>query len=142
MAEAIALVIERKKHVEPIQNAAISSDDMQHIMNMTAFISDHYAFELKVDMLAQIACMGETKLRKLFKQVHRCTITEYIQNQRISQAEYLLAHTDYPIKQVAKSVGYTHTSHFADLFRKTTGLLPCKYRKMAQKNNITENKSF
>ena len=104
-------------------------------MNVTAFISDHYAFELTIDMLAQIACMGETKLRKLFKQVHRCTIMDYIQNQRISQAEYLLGHTDHPIKQVAESVGYTHTSHFADLFRKTTGLLPGEYRKMAQKSD-------
>ena len=36
------------------------------------------------------------------------------------QAEYLLSHTDHSIKQIAESVGYTHTSHFADLFRRTT----------------------
>lgn len=133
VAEAIALVIERKKHAKEIHDIAISPVDMKSIMNVTAFISDHYAFELTIDMLAQIACMGETKLRKLFKQVHRCTIMDYIQNQRISQAEYLLGHTNHPIKQVAESVGYTHTSHFADLFRRTTGLLPVEYRKMSQK---------
>ena len=85
------------------------------------------------DRRAQIGCMGETKLKKLFKQVHQCTILEFIQNLRVSQAEYLLSHTDHSIKQIAESVGYTHTSHFADLFRRTTGLLPVEYRKMAQK---------
>lgn len=65
--------------------------------------------------------------------VHQCTVLEFIQNLRVSQAEYLLSHTDHSIKQIAESVGYTHTSHFADLFRRTTGLLPVEYRKMAQR---------
>lgn len=133
VAEAIALVIERKKHFKETKNVAISPSDMQGIMYVTSFISDHYALDLSVEMLTQISCMSETKLRKLFKQIHKCTITEYIHNQRISQAEYLLGHTDYPIRQIAESVGYTHTSHFADLFRRTTGLLPREYRKMSKR---------
>ncbi|WP_278580612.1 helix-turn-helix transcriptional regulator, partial [Eubacterium callanderi] len=60
-------------------------------------------------------------------------ITEYIQQRRMSQAETLLAKTDLSIGQVAQSVGYTSASRFAELFRKSTGLLPLEYRKVAQR---------
>ena len=40
--------------------------------------------------LTQIACMGTTKLKSCFKKYYDCTITEYIQQRRMSQAEYLL----------------------------------------------------
>lgn len=133
VAEAISLVFERKKKIRENDKTIVSSADMQQIMTVTSFISGHYAFDLTIEQLAQIACMSETKLKRLFKQVHQCTILEFIQSLRVSQAEYLLSHTDHPIKQVAESVGYTHTSHFADLFRKTTGLLPGEYRKMSQR---------
>ena len=94
---------------------------------------DHYAFPLSIGLLTQIACMSETKLRRLFKQVHHCTIKEYIQNQRIAHAEFLLSHTDRPIQQITESIGYSHSGHFASLFRRTTGLLPGEYRRMTRK---------
>jgi len=68
-----------------------------------------------------------------FKKVYGCTITEYIQQRRMSQAEYLLAHTDLQIGQIAQTIGYSTSSRFAELFRRSTGLLPLEYRKMAKR---------
>jgi AraC-like DNA-binding protein len=45
--------------------------------------------------------MGTTKLKCTFKEVYKCTITQYIQNRRMSQAEHLLSNTDFNIGQVA-----------------------------------------
>lgn len=134
IAEAVALVLQR--HVRPQTPPTappLSAADLQQIMTVTAYISDHYAFPLSIGLLTQIACMSETKLRRLFKQVHHCTIKEYIQNQRIAQAEFLLSHTDHPIQQITESIGYSHSGHFASLFRRTTGLLPGEYRRMTRK---------
>ena len=41
------------------------------------------------------------------------------------------------IGQIAESVGYLKASRFTELFKRSTGLLPNEYRKIAQK---TENK--
>jgi len=133
IVEAVALIFDKKSHSQTPKECVISETDMQHISNVTSFINDHYSFDLKIELLSKIACMGETKLKKLFKQIHKCTVLEFIQNQRISQAEHLLSHTDYPIKQIATIVGYSHTGHFADLFKKSTGLLPGEYRKVTQR---------
>ena len=64
---------------------------------MAAYLSDHYAAEIPMERLTQIACMGTTKLKSSFKKVYDCTITEYIQQRRMSQAEYLLTSTDCPL---------------------------------------------
>lgn len=76
--------------------------------------------------------MGNTKLKKTFKQVNGCTITEYIQQARMGQAEFLLSHTDLNIAQIAKTVGYSNPSRFAELFSRNVGILPGKYRKLLE----------
>lgn len=93
---------------------------MERIQTVAAYLSDHYAGEVPIERLAQIACMGTTKLKSSFKKVYGCTITEYIQQRRMSQAEYLLAHTDLQIGQIAQTIGYSTSSRFAELFRRST----------------------
>ena len=51
----------------------------------------------------------------------------------MSQAEYLLANTDLSIGQIAQTVGYSTSSRFAELFRKSTGLLPGEFRKVGSR---------
>lgn len=130
VAEAVSLIIERHKAQPKKTGTALSETDRQHLNDVTAYINDHYAYELPQERLAKIACMGTTKLKSSFKQMHECTITEYIQQRRMSQAEHLLSSTDLSIGQVAQTVGYQKASRFSELFRKSTGLLPGEYRKM------------
>ena len=101
-------------------------------MDVTAYINDHCALELPQERLAKIACMGGTKLKSCFRQYHGCTITEYIQQRRMSRGEQLLSETDLPIGQIARSVGYRSASRFTELFRESTGLTPGEYRKCAR----------
>lgn len=129
VAQAVALVVEhQKKHLVCAKHLAES--DIQQIENVTAYINDHYALSLPLERLAKIACMGTTKLKSSFRQFHGCTVTEYIHQRRMSQAEHLLLFTDLSIGQVAQTVGYQSASRFAELFRKSTGLLPGDYRKI------------
>ena len=111
----------------------LSQQDIESIQTVASYLSDHYAFDIPLERLTQIACMGTTKLKSCFKKYHDCTITEYIQQRRMSQAEYLLAYTELTVGQVAQTVGYSTSSRFAELFRKSTGLLPLEYRKTAQR---------
>ena len=131
VAEAVAMVVERSR-TRPAPEKALSSADQQQILNVTAYINDHYALDLPREQLARIACMGTTKLKSAFRQYHGCTITDYIRQRRIGHAEQLLIGTDLSIGQVAQIVGYRSASQFAGLFRKSTGFLPGEYRKQAK----------
>lgn len=134
VAEAVSLVVERYRANPPNPAASLSDADRKHLESVTAYIHDHFAYELPLERLSKIACMGATKFKSSFKQLHGCTVTEFIQERRMSQAEHLLSSTDLTIGQVAQTVGYQKASRFSELFRKSTGLLPGEYRKMTKKS--------
>ena len=132
VAEAMSLVVEYQKK-RPAATGRLATQDIENIQTVATYLSDHYAAEVPMERLTQIACMGTTKLKSSFKKVYDCTITEYIQQRRMSQAEYLLTNTDLSIGQIAQTVGYSTSSRFAELFRKSTGLLPGEFRKVGKK---------
>ncbi|MBU5591606.1 AraC family transcriptional regulator [Clostridium sp. MSJ-4] len=130
VAEAISLVVDKSKTMPPTSQAKkISNEDMDRIRTVAKYIDHHYAFDIHLEQLTRIACMGITKLKYTFKRVYKCTITEYIQNRRMHEAEHILLNTDLNINQVAQIVGYKNASRFSELFHKNTGLLPKEFRK-------------
>jgi AraC-like DNA-binding protein len=132
VAEALSLIVEKAKQLKRREESKnISGQDVDRLTAVTAYIDEHYAEEIYLEQLARIACMGLTKLKYTFKEVYHCTITEYIQNKRMTHAEQLLTSSDLNINQIAQLVGYSTSSRFSALFRKNTGLLPNEYRKLS-----------
>lgn len=133
VSEAMALIYELyKQHKKTYSN--LSQTDIDHLQNVTSYIDDHYAHELPLSKLCKIACMGTTKLKKSFKELYKCTVTEYIQHRRMGQAEHLLVDTDLIIGQISKIVGYKSASRFSELFKKSTGLRPLEYRNLSRRS--------
>ncbi len=132
-AEALSLVFQRHRTLNEKKHTPVPEADRVILESLAAYIGDHYADGLNIEMLSKIACMGTTKLKRCFKAHFHCTIADYIQQVRIDKAEHLLAYTDLPVGEVAKAVGYTAAGHFAELFRKSKGTLPLEYRKMTLK---------
>lgn len=100
---------------------------------MVSYIADHYAFDIPLERLASIACMSETKLKGCFKRQFGCSITQYIQGAANEPGgapayKHRLHHG-----RIAQMIGYTTSSRFAELFKKSTGILPIEYRKIARK---------
>ena len=132
VTEAIALVVDAWKRQSQKRERSLSAEDTESLQNVVSYIADHYAFNLPLERLANIACMSETKLKSCFKRQFGCSVTQYIQARRMSQAEHLLINTDFTMGQIAQMIGYTTSSRFAELFKKSTGILPIEYRKIAR----------
>ena len=132
VTEAIALVVDAWKRQSQKQIRPLSTGDLAGLNNVVSYIADHYAFDIPLERLANIACMSESKLKSCFKRQFGCSVTQYIQGRRMSQAEHLLINTDFTMGQIAQMIGYTTSSRFAELFRKSTGILPIEYRKIAR----------
>lgn len=135
VAEAVSLILEKTTVSKTSYQVKreLSFEDIQNLDTVKSYIADHCAFDLRIEQLAKIACMSQSKLRYCFKRCCGCTLTEYIQNKRIAQAEYMLLKTDLQINQIAKAVGYNHAGHFSSLFQKSTGLLPEEYRHLMRR---------
>lgn len=134
--EAISLVISFENNGQN-KKSSLSQMDAEQLQNVASYIKDHFAHNLRLDKLSKIACMSLTKLKKTFKQEFNCTITGYIQNQRMGHAEHLLSNTSFSIGEISRIVGYKSTSRFSQLFKRTTGLKPKEFRKLAKKKDDT-----
>jgi AraC-like DNA-binding protein len=73
--------------------------------------------------------LNENKLKKGFMLLYKTSINKLLQNERLSRAKLLIAEEIYPIKDIAKMVGYKHSGHFTSKFKKKFGVLPKDYIK-------------
>jgi transcriptional regulator GlxA family with amidase domain len=131
--EAIALIIEKARSTQKNRNTiSLTAVDSESLMNVVSYIDNHYAFHIPLECLCRISFMGSTKLKAAFKSLMGCTISEYILQKRIGQAQHLLIGTDLSIAEIAKAVGYKRADSFTKQFQKATGLLPREYRGMTK----------
>ena len=132
VTEAVALVVDNQKKQTAKNAHPLSKEDIAGLRDVISYIADHYTYDIPLERLASIACMSTSKLKTCFKWHTGCTVTEYIQGRRMSQAEHLLIDTDFTMGQIAQMIGYSTSSRFAELFKKNTGILPIEYRKLAR----------
>ena len=60
--------------------------------------------------------------------VARADTEEYLTQCRIEEARRLLRTTELKVEEVARRVGFTSASHFAEVFRKHVGMMPREFR--------------
>lgn len=139
VAEALSLVLHRHNYSKSYKlKYNISNSDFSGLQNAAQYIDNHYSFDIPLEILSKIACMGPTKFKSTFKYLFGYSVTEYIQRVRIRKAEHLLISTDLTIKAVSKSVGYNNPSRFSELFKRVHGIFPSEY-KVIKLNIKTDN---
>lgn len=107
---------------------AQKASDMHALELVRRHLEEHACERVSADELARLSCMGQTKLRRAFKQAHGCTIIEYQQRLRCRRAAELLSATDLPVASVAHEVGYRTPARFSELFERHFQLTPASYR--------------
>ncbi|HFH7226649.1 TPA: helix-turn-helix domain-containing protein [Streptococcus agalactiae] len=113
----------------------IESDDNKALEDVARFLDDHFAMNVNQETLEKISRMSGTKLKNLFKEKYGQSITEYTQRKRMNVAETLLLNTELPIKEIAKSVGYTSHSKFSIYYKRYKGKLPSEVRNLVFKHH-------
>ncbi|MFD2118009.1 helix-turn-helix domain-containing protein [Paenibacillus yanchengensis] len=68
-------------------------------------------------------------ISRIIKKETGLTFCKYVQKIKLDESIYLLRTTNYSIKVIMRSIGYSNETHFYNLFEDYTGVLPQKYRK-------------
>lgn len=129
--EALSIILERAKKQKKEygkRRFAILDDDLDAVISVANYINDHYASDIRMDFLSQIACMSQAKLKYLFKGVYHMSIQKYIVTRRMINAEHLLEDTNLSISNIAEMVGYKYIGSLSDMFKRHTGMKPTEYR--------------
>jgi AraC family transcriptional regulator len=99
------------------------------LRQITDWMKEHIAEDFSLAEVAEVAGLSKFHFHRLFKQAVGEAPLRYHMNLRMHEAKRLLRETKKSVVEVAMEVGYTNPSHFAQLFRRETGLSPSDYRR-------------
>lgn len=119
----------KKNHAEQV--LSISSKDFESILKIEGLLLENYGEVFpKIEKLARIALMSESKLKKIYKQAFGMGLYEYYQKNRMHKAKELLNSGDYTVSQVGSMLGYHNLSNFSASFKKEFNQLPRDFQQL------------
>ena len=92
------------------------------------YIYEHSSEGISVEQLSSLSGLSTYYFIRLFKQETGYTPHEYIVNQRMASARYLLKYTSMTIKEICFNCGFSSESVFCNAFKKRYGRTPHQYR--------------
>lgn len=92
------------------------------------YIRNNYQQKMSMQYLAGAVHISQKYLRQKFHGIYGVSPQQYLIDTRMKAAERLLCTTNYKIKEIAASVGYSSQLDFSNIFKKKTGLSPKAYR--------------
>ena len=79
---------------------------------------------LCIPKLASMLEISSRTLTRRFKSATGVTISAYLRERRLDEAQSLLRRTNLSVTEVGSTVGHPDPSHFTRMFREQTGLTP------------------
>jgi two-component system, response regulator YesN len=127
--------LEAAQYLNEISNVIFSLLDINEttltdraLKRVVKHIEEHLSEELSLTSLADIGGFNASYLSRLFKQVQKETISEFILRKRMEFARHLLADTNEKIQDIATKTGYISPHSFTRAFSNENGISPKEYR--------------
>lgn len=128
LQELIIFLIRNKnyKKNEYSQNIGLTDKLME---KAAKYIRDNYNKNLSLEEVADYVNISPTYFSKKFKASTGFGYREYLIIVRIQEASVMLLETNKSITDIAMECGFNNSSYFGDVFKKTKGISPFRYRK-------------
>lgn len=88
------------------------------------YIQEHLEEDIAVEQLAETAHLNADYLNRIFKKETGTSLNQYVIQQKMEKAKWLLLNTNDTIATIAAKVGYYNYSSFNRVFIKTVGCAP------------------
>lgn len=102
------------------------------------YIHENPHKNITVSQLADISCVTEDYLSRIFKKQTNYTPIKYINLKKIEKAQILLLTTDMPIIDIAIQLSIENISYFNRLFKQYAHISPSKYRSIHRSKLTSE----
>lgn len=115
-----------------------TSEQNHYYRQAINYIHEHFADpDLSVEKVANKVGLTRSYLYKIFQSTANSSISETIQNLRLSKAAGFLERSDYSIKEITNMVGFNSQAYFSKLFKEQFKRSPTDYRKkIVEKHSI------
>jgi two-component system response regulator YesN len=101
----------------------IQSD--KHVIKLACeLIHEDNGNESTLTSIAEKVNMNPSAFSRLFHQEMGCSFKKYVTSVKINKAKKLLLESNLKVQNIAELLGYVSTSHFVQVFSKSTGMNP------------------
>ena len=100
------------------------------------YIAENYTRDITLKDCAEKVGFNTCYLSSLFKSLTGIAFHQYLENLRNGRAEWLLVHSQMPIKEIIFQCGYSNTKTFNRVFKRIHGVSPREYRNVNEENTI------
>lgn len=105
------------------------------IVKAKQFIETHINQKISAELVAEFVHLSATYFTTYFKARTGINFRDYLLNQKMERAKYLLASADANIGEISSAVGYDDYRSFYRAFKNYTGYTPSEYQAQYQKGN-------
>lgn len=126
--ETLERILNREFGAEEKGPRASAGDRMDPVISIQEYINEHYAEELSLTLLGEIANLHPVYLARIFKETTGDTPSAYIIAVRMEKAAQLLCESNMRIYEIMEMVGYKKQQYFTRLFKEKYGMTPKEYR--------------
>lgn len=109
-------------------NETIKSKQKHLVTQAKKYIDRFFRNPLRLEDVAEHLQVSPFYLSRIFSKESDFSLIGYLTEARISEAKKLLSSGRYIVADVAKMVGYEDSNYFSKVFKRQTGVSPCKYR--------------
>jgi AraC-like DNA-binding protein len=108
----------------------VANEEDNSRMNLVFnYIMNNFSENLKLETIAEIACMTPTAFCRFFTKKTRKTFTEFVTETRVGYACKLLLQEKYSVAEISYKCGYNNISNFNRQFKRSRGCTPSSYIK-------------
>ncbi|NDV58053.1 AraC family transcriptional regulator [Bacteroides sp. 519] len=112
-----------------LERATVKSEFKDaRIKKCLQYIHENIDKDISVSQLADLSCITEDHLIRIFKKEVKSTPLKYINNKKMEKAQLLLLTTNLPVREVALELSIDNISYFNRIFKQYTGKTPKEYK--------------
>lgn len=131
----LEMVSDYIKRMKAIKSRAIDSKPVKQCID---YICCHLHEKITVPVLAEYVGLNPNYLSVLFKKVMKCTISDYIRDQKLDTGKNMLKYSEFSILDICSLLALGSQSHFTELLKAESGLTPKQYRDRYSQAETTE----
>ncbi len=122
---AISELLKKEKYTLSQGKQAYASGIISEIKH---YISNNYGTEITITDICKRFDISHSSLLERFHKEMGISPKEYLTQQRLNAATYLLLSTDFPISQITTLCGFDSAPYFTKIFKHRFGVTPKNYR--------------
>jgi AraC-like DNA-binding protein len=126
---AVLLIRNVPKDDEDLDDGGRHRENLKKLQNVIDYVESNYSEKITLEKAANIAGFSTYHFTRFFKKNTGITFIQYLNNFRITKAEWFLLNEDDTITQIAYKTGFKSIKTFNKVFKEIKGCSPSQYRK-------------